>query len=104
MVKKDSCVGILALQGAYAKHKEKCDWLGINSLYVRYPDDLEQCSHLIMPGGESTTISKLMRQYGLVDALKKFGKEKYIWGTCAGMILLAGNVDDSRIENLKFDR
>ena len=99
MVKKDICVGIFALQGAYAKHKEKCNLLGVSSLYIRSQGELEQCSHLIIPGGESTTISKLMKLYELVDELKKFGKEKYIWGTCAGMILLANDVDDS---NLSF--
>ncbi|MFC1562835.1 pyridoxal 5'-phosphate synthase glutaminase subunit PdxT [candidate division KSB1 bacterium] len=94
------CVGILALQGAYEKHKEKCDWLGIDCVYVRSPEELQECSHLIIPGGESTTISKLISIYGFRDELKRFSHEKYIWGTCAGMILLASRVDDSRIENL----
>ena len=94
------CVGILALQGDYSKHKEKCDWLRVDSIYVRSPEELNRCTHLIIPGGESTTISKLMKLYGMVDELKKFGKEKYIWGTCAGMILLAKRVDDPRVETL----
>jgi len=94
------CVGILALQGDYGKHKEKCDWLGVDSIYVRSSEELNRCTHLIIPGGESTTISKLMKLYGMVDELKKFGKEKYIWGTCAGMILVAKKVDDTRVENL----
>ena len=94
------CVGILALQGDYSKHKEKCDWLEVDSIYVRSSEELNRCTHLIIPGGESTTISKLMKLYGLVDELKKFGKEKYIWGTCAGMILVAKRVDDTRVENL----
>lgn len=94
------CVGILALQGAFNKHKEKCDWLGVNSIYVRSQEELDRCTHLIIPGGESTTMSKLMKLYGLDRAIKEFGKEKYIWGTCAGMILLAKRVDDPRVENL----
>ncbi len=94
------CVGILALQGAFSKHKEKCDWLGVESTYVRSPEELQQCSHLIIPGGESTTILKLIDTFGFKEELKKFGREKYIWGTCAGMIILANRVDDPRINHL----
>lgn len=93
-------VGILALQGAFSKHKEKCDWLSVDSVYVRSPEELWECTHLIIPGGESTTMTKLMKLYGLRDAIIEFGKEKYIWGTCAGMILLANKVDDDRVENM----
>ena len=93
-------VGILALQGAFSKHKEKCDWLNVDSVYVRSSDELKECTHLIIPGGESTTMTKLIDLHGLRDNLIEFGKSKYIWGTCAGMILLAKRVDDERVDNL----
>ena len=93
-------VGILALQGAFSKHKEKCDWLSVDSVYVRSSDELKECTHLIIPGGESTTMTKLIDLHGLRDDLIEFGKTKYIWGTCAGMILLAKRVDDERVDNL----
>ncbi len=96
------CVGILALQGAYSKHKEKCELLGVDSIYVRTPEELRMCSHLIIPGGESTTISKLIKFNGLREGLKKFAKKRYVWGTCAGMILVADRVDDPRVDNLGF--
>ena len=93
-------VGILALQGAFGKHKEKCDLLNIDSIYVRTPDELNECTHLIIPGGESTTMTKLIKLHGLRNNLIEFGKTKYIWGTCAGMILLAKRIDDERVDNL----
>lgn len=93
-------VGVLALQGAFSKHKEKCDGLSVDSMYVRTPDELKKCTHLIIPGGESTTMTKLINLHGLRDELIEFGKKKYIWGTCAGMILLAKKVDDERVDNL----
>ncbi len=65
---------------------------------VRIKDDLKKCEALIIPGGESTTMRKLASENGLFDAIKKFGKEKPIMGTCAGLILLAKQIKDSHAE------
>jgi pyridoxal 5'-phosphate synthase pdxT subunit len=91
-------VGILALQGDFAKHKQAVDQLGLPSLYVRSSAELEQCSHLIIPGGESTTLLNLIERLQLRQALLSFGRERAIMGTCAGLIILAKQVD-----HLNFD-
>ena len=81
-----SQVGVLALQGAFSKHRDMLSLLGIESFELRYPEQLEIASGLIMPGGESTTMWRLMEEKELIQPLKKF--EKPIFGTCAGLILL----------------
>lgn len=65
---------------------------------VRTKEELKKCEALIIPGGESTTMRKLALQNGLFDAIKDFGKTKPIMGTCAGLILLADQVEDSQKE------
>lgn len=65
---------------------------------VRTKEELKSCDALIIPGGESTTIRKLASENSLFNAIKNFGKEKPIMGTCAGLILLANEVSDSRVE------
>lgn len=84
-------VGILGLQGCFAPHAKKLHALGCQPVRIVYPQDLEQCRGLIMPGGESTTMLKTMTE-GLWDALLEFGKQRPIWGICAGSILLANEV------------
>jgi pyridoxal 5'-phosphate synthase pdxT subunit len=83
-------IGILALQGGYAAHAQKLTQLGISWVYVRRPNDLEDISGLILPGGESPTMLLLALQNGLFVAIKEF--KKPIFGTCAGAILLAKQV------------
>jgi len=82
-------IGVLALQGDFAEHIAVLGHLGVETREVRLPQDLEGLDGLIIPGGESTTIGKLATDYGLMEPLRQFGKEKPIWGTCAGAILLA---------------
>ena len=87
-------VGVLALQGDVSEHKAVLEKLGQKVIKVRLPEDLEKCSSLVIPGGESTTMSLLMKQYGLVFAIKKRIKNGMpVFGTCAGAILLAKKVD-----------
>lgn len=63
--------------------------LGVQGREVRLPEDLKDLDGLIIPGGESTTIGKLATDFGLIEPLREFGKQKPIWGTCAGAILLS---------------
>jgi 5'-phosphate synthase pdxT subunit len=85
-------IGVLALQGAFIEHIHMLSNIGVEAVDVRLPVDLEGLNGLIIPGGESTTIGKLAITYGLVDALRLFGKVKPLWGTCAGAILLAREI------------
>ncbi len=85
--------GVLALQGAFIEHITMLRRLGIEAIEVRLPEELEGLSGLIIPGGESTTIGKLGAAYGLLAPLRKLADEGFpIWGTCAGMILLARDI------------
>jgi len=86
-------IGILAIQGSVIEHKRALGKLGVDVAEVRLPSDLKKIDGLIIPGGESTTISKLMKRFGLFDELKKrIKKGLFVWGTCAGAILLAKKV------------
>ena len=88
-------IGVLALQGDFALHRAALDRLGVASVEVRMPAELDAVDGLIMPGGESTTLLKLMDTWGFVPALEKFHAEgKPIYGTCAGLILLAREVEN----------
>jgi pyridoxal 5'-phosphate synthase pdxT subunit len=83
-------IGILALQGDVIEHVNKLAERGIPHKYVRYPEHLEGIRGLILPGGESTTLTKLIRLAGLVEPLKNLIKSGLpVWGTCAGVILLS---------------
>jgi 5'-phosphate synthase pdxT subunit len=86
-------VGVLALQGAFIEHVNVLHQLGVDAVEVRLPEELLGLDGLIMPGGESTTIGKLAVQYGLVEPIEAMARDgKPVWGTCAGMILLARNI------------
>jgi 5'-phosphate synthase pdxT subunit len=85
-------IGVLALQGDFIEHIAVLRRLGVDAVEVRLPADLQDLSGLIIPGGESTTIGKLAVSYGLMDPLRKFGIHKALWGTCAGMILMAKEI------------
>jgi pyridoxal 5'-phosphate synthase pdxT subunit len=82
-------IGILALQGAFIEHVAALRRLGIEAVEVRLPGQLDGLDGLIIPGGESTTIGKLAVAYGLIEPLRAFGRERAIWGTCAGAIFLS---------------
>jgi pyridoxal 5'-phosphate synthase pdxT subunit len=86
-------IGIVAIQGDYEAHAAMLDSLGVKHTYVRLPDDLANAGAVILPGGESTTHLKVMREEGLFDALKMFAASGgAFFGTCAGAILLARDV------------
>jgi 5'-phosphate synthase pdxT subunit len=87
-------VGVLALQGSVAEHMEMLDALpGVQAAAVRTCGDLHRIDGIILPGGESTTIGKLLREFGLFDPLKsRIENGLPVWGTCAGMILLAREI------------
>lgn len=84
--------GILALQGDFREHRISLEKLGADVTEVRLPAHLDGLSGLIIPGGESTAIGKLMVAYKLLEPIRQFGKTHAIWGTCAGAILLAKSV------------
>lgn len=83
-------IGVLALQGDFAAHGKALERKGIQSREVRTPEQLAGCDALILPGGESTVIGKLMVRYGLFEAIRAF--EGPVWGTCAGLILLSRKI------------
>jgi 5'-phosphate synthase pdxT subunit len=82
-------IGVLALQGDFEEHIAALRRIGAEAHEVRLPEQLEGLDGLIIPGGESTTIGKLAEDYRLLEPLRKFGREKAIWGTCAGAIFLS---------------
>ncbi|MDI6693262.1 MAG: pyridoxal 5'-phosphate synthase glutaminase subunit PdxT [Anaerosomatales bacterium] len=89
-------VGVLALQGAFREHIMMLEALGVDALAVRKPEQMGELSALIIPGGESTAISKLMAAYGFYDAIRQqHGAGMAVWGTCAGAILIASRIIDA---------
>lgn len=96
-------VGILALQGAAAQHRAALDDLGAASTEVRSPADLDGIDALVMPGGESTTMSMLLTSAALFDPIaRRLADGLPVLGTCAGMILLAADVLDGRPDQRCF--
>ena len=94
-------IGVLASQGAFAEHIATLKRLGVEAVPVRLPADLKGIDGLIIPGGESTAISKLLLAYKLSDEIRKLAKKGLpIWGTCAGMIMLADTLPGSTVEPL----
>ncbi len=91
-------VGVLALQGDFEKHSYQLNLLGVKSVEVRVASQLDIIDGLIIPGGESTTMDILIDRFELRDSLIKFGKEKPLWGTCAGMIMIAKNIINNKAE------
>jgi pyridoxal 5'-phosphate synthase pdxT subunit len=87
-------IGVLALQGAYDAHARTLRQLGAEPRLVRTPDDLAGLDGLIMPGGESTTMLKFLERNGFFDILQSFVRTTPTFGTCAGAILLATNVEN----------
>jgi len=95
-------IGVLALQGAFVEHIAMLHQLEAEALPVRLLRELRELDGLIIPGGESTSISKLMLDYNLMSEVRSLARDGLpIFGTCAGMILLANKVSDSSIDPLK---
>jgi 5'-phosphate synthase pdxT subunit len=93
-------IGVLALQGDFERHRRAIERAGGEAAEVRTAPELESCQGLVIPGGESTTMLKLLREEGLVDVLRRFAQEKPVFGTCAGAILLASEVTHPAQESL----
>ena len=96
-------VGVLALQGAFREHIRMLRELGAEAVEIRLPAELDEVDGLIIPGGESTTMRKLMADYGLVDPLREFAASgKPVFGTCAGLIVMAERLGGRRQELLNL--
>ncbi|HAT22304.1 MAG: pyridoxal 5'-phosphate synthase glutaminase subunit PdxT [Dehalococcoidia bacterium] len=90
-------IGVLAIQGDFLEHRNMLDSIGIESVEVRLPEQLENIDGLIIPGGESTTIVQLIDIYEMRQPLvEKVRKGLAVWGTCAGMIVIAKHLKDKR--------
>ena len=87
-------IGVLALQGDYEKHARSLERAGAQVSEVRTAAELDACDALVIPGGESTTMLKLLDRENLFEPLKQFGARKPVFGTCAGAILLATRVEN----------
>lgn len=88
-------IGVLALQGAFIEHVKKLDQIGVDAREVRLPEQIADVDGLIIPGGESTTIGKLIDRFELRAPIVELAHSgRPLWGTCAGMILLAHAVDE----------
>ena len=96
-------IGVLALQGASQEHIAAFASLGVRAIPVRMPEDLEGVDGLVLPGGESTTMSMLLESSGLFDPIaKRLADAMPVFGTCAGMILLSTRVQDGRGDQRSF--
>jgi 5'-phosphate synthase pdxT subunit len=95
-------VGILSLQGDFEAHGAAVQRAGAEPVFVREPEQFGEIDGLIIPGGESTTMLKLLRYEGLMEKLAEFGARKPVFGTCAGAILMAHDVSSPAQESLAF--
>lgn len=95
-------IGVLALQGDFAAHLEMLEEIGASAREVRTAEGLELVDALIIPGGESTTMLRILHREKLWDALADFGAKKPIFGTCAGAILMANDVSHPQQESFGF--
>ena len=96
-------VGVLALQGAFREHIRMLTSLGAEAVEIRLPGELDEVDGLVIPGGESTTMRKLMADYRFVDAVREFAASgRPIFGTCAGCIVMAERIDGRRQELLNL--
>ena len=89
-------IGVLALQGDFEAHLKMLEEVGVEGIAVKLPKHLTDLDGIIIPGGESTTIGKLMVLYGLQEPLQQLIRDGFpVWGTCAGLILLASETDNA---------
>ncbi len=95
-------IGVLALQGDFARHAEVLVSLGVEVQEVRKPQELLRCDGLIIPGGESTVIMRQIDFIGLREPLLTFAKKKPIFGTCAGLILMSKTIQSSPLKPLQL--
>ncbi|MFF2890793.1 pyridoxal 5'-phosphate synthase glutaminase subunit PdxT [Paenibacillus sp. NPDC057967] len=96
-------IGVLALQGAVAEHIRSLEAAGAEAVAIKRVEQLDELHGLVIPGGESTTIGKLMRKYGFLDAIRQFSAQgKPLFGTCAGLIVLAERIEGDEEAHLKL--
>ncbi|OUS74412.1 pyridoxal 5'-phosphate synthase glutaminase subunit PdxT [Paenibacillus sp. MY03] len=96
-------IGVLALQGAVAEHIRSLKAAGAEAVAVKRAQELDELQGLVIPGGESTTIGKLMRKYGFMDAIRSFSAQgKPVFGTCAGLIVLADVIEGQEEAHLRL--
>ena len=96
-------VGVLALQGTFIEHIEILRQLGVEAPPIRLPHELNTLDGLIIPGGESTTMLRLMDSFGLIRPIKEMAQQGLpIWGTCAGMVLLAKSISNYQMKTLNL--
>jgi pyridoxal 5'-phosphate synthase pdxT subunit len=95
-------IGVLALQGAFYKHREILEKIEVNSKEIRSGKDLKDCDGLIIPGGESTTISKFLQEKTFFEEIVGFAEHNPVMGTCAGAIIMSCNQKDPRIKTLNL--
>lgn len=96
-------VGVLALQGAFAAHIAALESLGVAAFEVRSEAELSEADRLVIPGGESTTMSMMLERSTLVDPLRRYlAESRPVFGTCAGAILLAARLQDARADQISF--
>ncbi|PBB05797.1 pyridoxal 5'-phosphate synthase glutaminase subunit PdxT [Salimicrobium humidisoli] len=94
-------IGVLALQGAFREHIRSVEASGATAVIIKRKEQLETIDGLIIPGGESTTMRRLIDQYGFLEPIRAFANAgKPVFGTCAGLILLAGEIDGSHDAHL----
>jgi pyridoxal 5'-phosphate synthase pdxT subunit len=87
-------IGVLALQGAVREHIRSFEKLGVEAIAVKKKEQLSEIDGLVIPGGESTTIGKLMRKYDMIEPIREMHRHgKPLFGTCAGMIVLAQRIE-----------
>lgn len=96
-------IGVLALQGAVAEHIRSLQQTGVEAVAIKRVEELDECDGLVIPGGESTTIGKLMAKYGFIDAIRQFySNGKALFGTCAGLIVLAKDIESQEQKHLQL--
>ena len=89
-------IGVLAIQGDFIEHINILQTLGVECREIRLPEQLSDVEGLIIPGGESTTLSRLLTRYDLRQPIKKLATDgKPLWGTCAGMIMMASEITEN---------
>ena len=96
-------VGVLALQGAFREHIRMLNSLGVDAVEIRLPDEIDEVDGLIIPGGESTTMRKLMADFRFIDTIKEFAAAgKPVFGTCAGLIVMADRLNGRKQDFLNL--
>lgn len=91
-------IGVLALQGAFAKHISMLEKLGAKGVLIRKPAELKSCDALIIPGGESTTMMRQMEFIDFFDSFREFTRTKPVFGTCAGLILMSDKILSDKMQ------